>query len=418
MAYYYHVKIYPKQDPTHWEWKSDLHREQLEQRVLVPYREGRPITIDGKTTRMDDLKRITIDESDAPWDTHTVCKDITDKLITGPPGSESGVAAGGVKDLLAPTDSRQVFVVHGRNEKARIALFAFLRSIGLEPLEWSEAVTAAGPPTPYIGEILNAAFSRAHAVVVLFTPDDEACLRQQFRSDSDPRHEVEPTGQARPNVLFEAGMAMGRDSNRTILVELGTLRPFSDIGGRHLLRINDTSQQRQQLAQRLQTAGCPVSLEGTEWHTEGDFDAALELAQASSDSAAAVVHSILSKEATSLLGEATRDAHGIIRKTRTLSRLKIETNGKTFGTAGDPESEANWERALAELVERGLVKDKNDKDTVFRVTREGFHTARQLSNGGSQGVDSTSSGYRRVAHRDSKAVGESVREREDQAFIN
>ena len=83
---------------------------------------------------------------------------------------------------------------------------------------------------------------------------------------------------------------------------------------------------------------------------------------------------------------------------------------------GDPESEANWEGALGELVERGLVKDKNDKDTVFRVTREGFHTARQLSNGGSQGVDSTSSGYRRVAHRDSKAVGESVREREDQAF--
>ena len=147
MAYYYHVKIYPKQDPTHWEWKSDLHREQLEQRVLVPYREGRPITIDGKTTRMDDLKCITIDESDAPWDTHTVCKDVTDKLITGPPGSESGVDAGGVKDLLAPTDSRQVFVVHGRNEKARIALFAFLRSIGLEPLE-SAQVRSSKCPTP------------------------------------------------------------------------------------------------------------------------------------------------------------------------------------------------------------------------------------------------------------------------------
>ena len=252
----------------------------------------------------------------------------------------------------------------------------------------------------------------------LFTPDDEACLRQQFRSDSDPRHEVEPTGQARPNVLFEAGMAMGRDSNRTILVELGTLRPFSDIGGRHLLRIDDTSQQRQQLAQRLQTAGCPVKLDGIEWHTAGDFDAALELAQASPQAAYAPMHSRLSREADSLLVEATRDSLGIIRKTRTLGGLTIETNGKTFGTAGDPESEANWEGALGELVERGLIKDNNDKDTVFRVTREGFHTARQLSNGGSQGVDSTSSGYRRVAHRNSKAVGESVREREDQAFIN
>ena len=276
----------------------------------------------------------------------------------------------------------------------------------------------AGQPTPYIGEILNAAFSRAHAVVVLFTPDDEACLRQQFRSDSDPRHEVEPTGQARPNVLFEAGMAMRRDSNRTILVELGTLRPFSDIGGRHLLRIDDTSQQRQQFAQRLQTAGCPVSLDGTEWHTVGDFDAALELAQASSDSAAAVVNSRLSKAANSLLGEATRDAQGIIPKTRTLSGLTIETNGEAFGTAGDHESEAVWEEAIDDLLERRLVKDESGTDTVFRVTRKGFSTIRQRSNGAAHRDDRTSSDFRRAAQRDSKAVHDSIREREDQAFIN
>ena len=77
---------------------------------------------------------------------------------------------------------------------------------------------------PYIGAILDASFSRAHAVVVLLTPDDEAILRPQFRSDSDPPQEVEPSGKARPNVLFEAGMAMGRNHERTILVELVPVR--------------------------------------------------------------------------------------------------------------------------------------------------------------------------------------------------
>lgn len=113
---------------------------------------------------------------------------------------------------------------------------------------------------PYIGAILDAALSRAHAVVVLLTPDDEACLRPQFRSDSDPPQEVEPSGQARPNVLFEASMAMGRNHERTILVELGVLRPFSDIAGLHVIRLDNTPQRRQDLAQRLQTAGCPVNL--------------------------------------------------------------------------------------------------------------------------------------------------------------
>jgi predicted nucleotide-binding protein len=33
------------------------------------------------------------------------------------------------------TDPRKVFVIHGRNELARKALFDFLRSIGLDPIE-------------------------------------------------------------------------------------------------------------------------------------------------------------------------------------------------------------------------------------------------------------------------------------------
>ena len=65
---------------------------------------------------------------------------------------------------------------------------------------------------------------------------------------------------------------MGRSEDRTVLVELGVLRPFSDIAGRHTIRLDNTSQRRQELAQRLQAAGCPANLDGTDWHTVGNFE--------------------------------------------------------------------------------------------------------------------------------------------------
>ena len=168
-------------------------------------------------------------------------------------------------------DPSVVFVVHGRNEKVRKDMFAFLRSIGLKPLEWSQVVEATGKTMPYVGEILDTAFSKAQAVVVLMTPDDEACLRSPFRKPSDPDYEITPTPQARPNVLFEAGMAVGRSPERTILVEVGVLRPFSDVGGRLVINLDNSTEKRQELAQRLGNAGCPVDLSGTDWHTTGSF---------------------------------------------------------------------------------------------------------------------------------------------------
>ena len=192
-----------------------------------------------------------------------------------PPGGESRLSPVSHHELRPAADSREVFVVHGRNLRASNALFKFLRAIDLHPLEWTEAVRSTGKGSPYIGDILDAAFARAHAIVVLFTPDDEARLREEFRVASDPPHETELTGQARPNVLFEAGMAMGRSEDRTVLVEIGDLRPFSDLAGRHAIRLSNSSVRRQDLAMRLQTAGCPINLEGTDWHNAGDFEGVL-----------------------------------------------------------------------------------------------------------------------------------------------
>lgn len=167
-------------------------------------------------------------------------------------------------------DARSVFVVHGRNEPLRKSMFEFLRSIGLRPVEWTQAVQLTGSGSPYIGEVLDAAFEHAQAVIILLTPDEVAYLRPDVAgSDFDP--ESRPAMQARPNVLFEAGMAFGHNAKHTVLVEVGEMRAFSDVGGRHAIRLSNEVSPRQALAQRLQTAGCDVDLSGTDWHSAGDF---------------------------------------------------------------------------------------------------------------------------------------------------
>jgi predicted nucleotide-binding protein len=100
---------------------------------------------------------------------------------------------------------------------ARTAMFEFLRAIGLEPLEWNEATALAKAGAPYIGDVLDRAFAEVQAVVVVLTGDDLAHLRSEFVNAHDAPYERTPTPQARPNVLFEAGMAFGRHPERTIL---------------------------------------------------------------------------------------------------------------------------------------------------------------------------------------------------------
>ena len=164
-----------------------------------------------------------------------------------------------------------VFVVHGRNIAARNAVFEFLRSIGLRPLEWTQALKLAGKGSPYVGEVLDAAFREAAAIVVLITPDDVAKLRKEFLGKHEPIFEKKLTGQARPNVLFEAGMAFGKDPNSTVIVQIGQTRPFSDIGGRHVLFLSNNAASRQEFATKLANAGCNVDTTGTDWLDSGDF---------------------------------------------------------------------------------------------------------------------------------------------------
>ena len=296
----YHVRITPNEKNSGIEVMLDLEFNEVQTRFLVPYQQGVPITINGRTFDPSEIKRIAIARSSEnskilidrisserarkritdyrppSWEIIEEAEDITNQLVAGPPGQGFPLDAKDREESQPPTDTKRVFVVHGRNERAREAIFTFLRAIGLHPLEWSEVTQATGKPTPYIGDILNVAFSRAHAIVVLFTPDDEARLKEHLWEEKEHDYETALAGQARPNVLFEAGMAMGRNNERTVLVELGNLRPFSDISGLHVVRLDNNIQTWKELANRLETAGCPVNWDGTDWQEAGDFQAAIE----------------------------------------------------------------------------------------------------------------------------------------------
>jgi len=72
-------------------------------------------------------------------------------------------------------------------------------------------------------------------------------------------------------VIFEAGMALGAQPDRTILVELGKSRPFSDILGRLVIKIDNTSQRRAELIDRLKVARCAIEIQDESWLVRGNF---------------------------------------------------------------------------------------------------------------------------------------------------
>jgi predicted nucleotide-binding protein len=171
------------------------------------------------------------------------------------------------------TKGKTVFVVHGRDEKLREAMFDFLRALKLEPLEWDEAIRRARRgANPYVGDVIDRVMEQAQAVLVLFSPDDLVQLQEQFVGADERNTEGKQQGQARPNVIFEAGLAMGRHQEKTVFVQVGKVKPFSDIGGRHMLRFNGSPGSRNDLVSRLEMLHCDLDRGGRDWLRVGTFE--------------------------------------------------------------------------------------------------------------------------------------------------
>lgn len=163
-----------------------------------------------------------------------------------------------------------VFVIGGRDRALTDSMFVFLRALGCKPVDFHQAVAKVKTGTPYIGQVLDTVFEQVDALVVLFSPDDEVKLKDQFVKSSEVTTEGRYQGQARPNVIFGAGMAMGHHQDKTILVQVGEIKNCSDIAGRHMVHLDDSVASRNAFAQRLGRL-CKVDLTSHDWPEAGTF---------------------------------------------------------------------------------------------------------------------------------------------------
>ena len=162
----YHVRITTKSEHTHDELMLDLTKEKLQERIIEAYRKGEPIVISGKTIPIDDLERIRINETQEnsqellpgieaerrnssvitdisdEWYVTTKGKDVTDELITEPPGNSNTISQ--TKDL--PTNSlviedhnylnnRELSAIYFKTQgtgKSKISIYSQVEESGLD----------------------------------------------------------------------------------------------------------------------------------------------------------------------------------------------------------------------------------------------------------------------------------------------
>jgi predicted nucleotide-binding protein len=172
----------------------------------------------------------------------------------------------------APADvARRVFVVYGRDGALVRKFFDLLYVVGLQPLEWERLVALTGTTVPYLGDAVALAPHLAQANLVLLSPDDIVELHPDLHQPGDHAHERARAGQARPNVLFELGLAYATAPKRTIIVEIGQLRPIADLAGLNVIHFDGTAEAIKKIIDRLALAGCPADTSGEHWLDTGRF---------------------------------------------------------------------------------------------------------------------------------------------------
>ena len=388
---FYHVRLMQQSTigPSD-EVTLDLTLEQLKQRIVVPYRQGQPITINGKSHTLGDYERVMITKTNREFSnlrarvrllptTKTFSntdflaqhierhgEDVTDDFITGPPGSAlTGQSADLPEGTLQSREktSMRIFISHSNKDVnfAKLLIDLLLKSLHLR----SEDIRCtsvdgfrlqAGAP---IIERLRSEIHDAELLIAIITPNS---MKSAY-------------------VIFELGARWGTEKPMIPLLASGATPELLE---GPLAEINALDARYEgQVYQLVEDASgyLGIALDKTSSYAS----AVSELVRLSTETEVEVEQQPatngilnLSDDSNKLLIEATEDQYRGIQKVRTVGGLVIRTNYTEFVEMCNKRSEARWEQALRELVEHGLVTDPTGKDRFFEVTHKGFEFVDRL----------------------------------------
>jgi predicted nucleotide-binding protein len=149
--------------------------------------------------------------------------------------------------MTVPALTKKVFVVHGHDEEAKLAVARFLEKLRLEAVILSER--------PNEGRTIIEKFEKNSEVgfaIVLLTPDD-------LGHKKDCPDQIRP--RARQNVILELGYFVGRLSrSRVCALYKGSVEMPSDFHGVIYLPMDDGAGWKLKLASELKQAGIEIDL--------------------------------------------------------------------------------------------------------------------------------------------------------------
>ncbi len=143
-------------------------------------------------------------------------------------------------------NKKQVFIIHGRDMNTVRDLQNFIRSLGFSIMTFQDLANRSA--NNFVANVVIDGIKTASAVIALFTPDE---LAAYYEGRTLSREQSGRRWQARPNVIFEAGVAYGVAKRKTILLTAGAdVELFSDLSGVHFIRL-DSGSGREDLRKRL-----------------------------------------------------------------------------------------------------------------------------------------------------------------------
>ena len=146
---------------------------------------------------------------------------------------------------MQPANTKQVFVVHGRDNGTKAMVARVLEQLELEPIILQEQPDQGRTIIEKFEDYAQAGFA-----VILCTPDDVGALESE-------QHHLRP--RPRQNVVLEWGFFLGKiGRNRVCALTKGDVEIPSDYAGVIYLPLDDAGAWHIRLVAELQNAGFPV----------------------------------------------------------------------------------------------------------------------------------------------------------------